>query len=350
MISQIKWMIASVVLAVPAAAQPIYQAELIGGTVNTGSRPSSISSTGVISGDISDGFNTVPAIWLNNSPQIVGTSPGTLAGISGDGAWLAGSLSEPDFSTRAVRMLRGGGFSFLSPVGVSGEALGINAQGVTVGTLGGEAAVWNADGTATTLRLPNGIGGFGAQARTVNDQGLVAGSLLNAAGVRQAFSWTRSGGIVPLPGLGGVESGASAVSSNGWIVGTAELADGNGSTAVVWRNGVVETLGGTSGSQATGVNAAGMIIGSDSGFFASTAWLWQNGQRWTLESLVAAGQLPAGWNIDQALAINDLGDIVVRVVEPVTLDSQYMVLRPVPGPGAATLLVVASGLCARRRR
>jgi hypothetical protein len=343
-------MIITATVSAAALAQPVYQAELISSTAGGNGRPAALSSSGVVAGDLLGGIDSLPAIWIGNTPSTIGSQPGSLSAVSGDGQWLAGTLVEADFSTRAVRMLRGGGFAFLSPPGVASEATGINAQGITVGSIGGEAVVWDSTGGATTLRLPGGTGGFGAQARAISNGGQVTGTLLDSIGTRRAFSWTQGGGVVALPGLGGVESRGNAVNSAGWIVGAAERGDGSGSTAVLWRNGAAIELDGIAGSEATGVNALGMIIGNDVGFTGGSAWLWLDGQRWALDALVGAGQVPSGFRIDQALAVNDLGEIVVRVIEPATLDSQYMLLRPVPGPASAGLMTLGALAAARRRR
>lgn len=82
-----------------------------------------------------------------------------------------------------------------------------------------------------------------------------------------------------LPGLGGQGSNAVAASSNGLVVGIADIATG-GSAPVLWRNGQPTAL--TIPLEAavpTSVNAGGVVVGTgyDTTKQVLVGWWWQNG-------------------------------------------------------------------------
>lgn len=90
--------------------------------------------------------------------------------------------------------------------------------------------------------------------------------------------------VVPLGGLGGISSGASAVNANGWVVGWATL--GNKlAHAVLWeptsRAFNLGTLGGKQ-SGANGINVEGDIVGE-----AQTTWGDYHAVLWTHKHFTA---------------------------------------------------------------
>jgi probable HAF family extracellular repeat protein len=76
------------------------------------------------------------------------------------------------------------------------------------------------------LGSPGGPGSR-SQAHGINDNGEIVG-LVNPAedGLDRAFYWTSGGGMVELPTLTGVESGARAINNAGVVAGYGDIASG----------------------------------------------------------------------------------------------------------------------------
>lgn len=103
-----------------------------------------------------------------------------------------------------------------------------------------------------------------------------------AFGRGRAWRWTASGGtqqLQDLPGTGGFSSGAFAITGDGTVITGFSGADGD---AVVWRNGIVESLGRIDGyhyAQGTSISDDASIIVGDiqglgGGALSSTGFVW----------------------------------------------------------------------------
>jgi len=108
-----------------------------------------------------------------------------------------------------------------------------------------------------------------SQGFNVSPHGVAVGRVFqnNAS---QAFGWTLGGGIVGLPNLAGrAYAVANSANDNGIIVGTAaDTFFGANRLPVMWQNGAVTQLtlpDGETIGDATGVNSAGIIVGSVDG-------------------------------------------------------------------------------------
>ena len=77
------------------------------------------------------------------------------------------------------------------------------------------------------------LGGGTSVGVAINAQGQVAGSADTADGVRHAFRWTPSGGMLDLGTLGGTFSSGQAINAPGQVTGYAATADG-GTHAFRW--------------------------------------------------------------------------------------------------------------------
>jgi probable HAF family extracellular repeat protein len=116
------------------------------------------------------------------------------------------------------------------------EARAINNHGVVAGIwessylgLTYHALRW-ADGVVTDLGT---LGGVGAAAYGINDDGVIVGNASTASGARHAFRWTADTGMQDLGTLGGGSSRARAINQHGTIVG--ESVDAGGHTVgFVW--------------------------------------------------------------------------------------------------------------------
>jgi hypothetical protein len=89
----------------------------------------------------------------------------------------------------------------------------------------------------------------------------------------------------------------------------------------------------------TGINNAGTIVGSADG----DAALWENGAEVNLNSEVAS-QLPAGYTLAGALAINNSGQILATAFDSKTDSSLSYVLNPTSSPLGAPEIDSASAV------
>ena len=122
---------------------------------------------------------------------------------------------------------------------------------------------------------------------------------------RQAILYS-GGSSSNLPDLGGGYSDVAALNNAGQAVGSVKATDGT-MHAVLWQNGAITdlgSLGGLSGTYATGINNAGQVVGYGSLANGSIeAFLWQAGSGMTSLADLGGGT-------GNAAAINDAGQIV----------------------------------------
>ena len=129
--------------------------------------------------------------------------------------------------------------------------------------------------------------------------------------IENAFRWTPTTGMISLGGLGGTNSRASAMSSDGGvIVGRAQNATGR-YRAFRWTTatGMVDlgTLGGGY-SEAYAVNADGRVVVGG----ASTALNEYHAFRWIpTTGMLDLGSLGNGYSGSRALAVTPVGDVIV---------------------------------------
>jgi probable HAF family extracellular repeat protein len=111
------------------------------------------------------------------------------------------------------------------------------------------------------------LGGFGSgtgvRPSAINNAGQVAGDYDVTPTLAHAFVWTNGAAndLGTIPGTGNT-SIATAINDAGQIAGTS-MTPGGGSKAVRWTNGALTILDNSAtGSQASGMNAAGEVVGS----------------------------------------------------------------------------------------
>ncbi|MGH9921008.1 MAG: hypothetical protein ACRD6W_19335 [Nitrososphaerales archaeon] len=208
------------------------------------------------------------------------------------------------------------------PGGTDSRALGENEEGQVVGwsytILENHSAVhafsWTEGGGMVDLNSLVSLGGNDSAASELSDNDQIAGYSFTQSGLPHAYSWTRAGGLVDLGTLpGGSESRATRVNNRGQIVGWADTtnvqpgADSGIRHAFSWTptGGMVDlgTFGG-SASTAAAVSDGGQVVGySDLASGAWHAFLWTQ----------AAGMRDLGTlggSTSTAHAINDDGQIV----------------------------------------
>ncbi len=173
-----------------------------------------------------------------------------------------------------------------------------------------------------------------------------------------AFLW-RKGVMTDLGVPAGYDrSSAAGLDDRGDVIGTmqtdAESQDDDSTDEVhgfVWQNGKLTDLGtlpGCTYTQPTGINSHGQVVGDSyllhvshdlpggatgfsrqGGALNGAVFLWQNGTMTDLQKLV-----PAGWQLQSAVAINDRGDILCTgyhagMPSPMVGGGAF-ILRPMP--------------------
>lgn len=246
------------------------------------------------------------ATAVNNRGQVVGTS------------W--------DSRPHAILWDERGGMRDLGTLpGFTGsQAFDINDTSQVVGTLSsateGHAFLWDERGGMRDLGTLPGFP-FSA-ARGINSAGQVVGSLYTAAGEEHAFLWTASGGMRDLGTLPGFSrSQAWALNDTGQVVGGG-FSPTDEFHAFLWdeRGGMRDlgTLAGFPRSRAWAINNTGRVVGiafTMDSRWVSRAVLWDVGGIRDLTSLLPP---QAGWDLWEALSINQRGQIVGQGV----IDSQ----------------------------
>jgi probable HAF family extracellular repeat protein len=150
-------------------------------------------------------------------------------------------------------------------------------------------------------------------------------------------------------------SHASGINNSGVVVGFSDRYYSGGTHAFLWGlpgDGNMHdlgTLGGTN-SKAFGINARGDIVGgSDSAFGYYSAFLYKDGAMTDLNNHIGA----TGWWLQEADAVNDLGQIVGYGINPAGQTHAFL-LTPTPEPSALAMLGIGSvgllALIARKRK
>jgi probable HAF family extracellular repeat protein len=178
-------------------------------------------------------------------------------------------------------------------------AFGINSSGAVVGT-SGHAFLWTKTGGMQDF---SGGGGTGL---AISDNGTIVGDSLLAntsksPGASGAFRWTAAGGMQPLGTLGNA-SHATAISSDGTIVGWSELTNGSRAPFIWTASGGIKQLGTVIGAEAYGVNSNGQVVGT-SEFAPYMPYVW-DAKTGAIQKLGTLGKTQGG-----ALAINSLGQV-----------------------------------------
>lgn len=158
-----------------------------------------------------------------------------------------------------------------------------------------------------------------------------------------AFHWSTASGIQDIGTLGGYYSYAYDINDNGLVVGAASYSGYSNYHAFAWQDGgSIQDLGtlGGSYSGAFGINNNGFVVGfakTTSSTSDSRAFLWTSDKGMQdLNDLISPS---AGWNLLEARAINDSGQIVGYGINANGGGTAFL-LNPIPEPSSALLLYV----------
>jgi probable HAF family extracellular repeat protein len=170
--------------------------------------------------------------------------------------------------------------------------------------------LWRRGAAPLDLGLNRGVSSF----LRINDAGQVMGTTFDRNGNPQAFSWTRTGGVLRLRGRGIASSDARALNEAGQITGSFTPTGGE-FTGFLWTPGrsFIELQGNR--PIPFGLNDRGMVVGVI--FLTQTAFVWTR-ERGT-ENI---GVLPGG-GFSTAYGVNNREEVVGQSS---TADSQHAFL------------------------
>ena len=277
------------------------------------------------------------------------------------------------------------------------DAFGINDSGQVVGRVGsnsGQSAFLYSGGVMTDLELPGSIaldineigqivgnakltssgydraflyeggvtldlgtlGGAYSSAAGINASGQVAGqAAIDAAGTAHAFIY--SGGVMHDLGALGTHSWGRGINESGQVIGTVEVTvegeDGDETSlrAALFANGTISDLGSLGGTvcEGQGINASGQAVGFSEitlGQVTRHAWLYSGGTMHDLNSLIDP---TSGWELQNARAINDSGQITGSGL--INGEVHGFLLTPIPEPSSFVLAALGLiGLVIWKRR
>jgi probable HAF family extracellular repeat protein len=334
--------LAALLLVTPAIATPAYTFTDLG-TLGTYSAAYGINDLGQVVGSSgkSDGsgaaylwhssvMTELPgldggATWawkINNSGQIVGSSarlmpfPGTgvISGYRQPVTWTSGALTQlPTFD-----------IGILDPV--RGDAMAINSSGQLVGNVFNTSALWSGGSIANI-----GIADSNSFATSINDTGQVVGYY---------FGTDYSGGFVWQQGVvTRLDGYAFDINNAGVVVGQTSAGrpySWNGDAYTIMSLGPAATRG-----TPTAINDSGSTVGYIYVDQTVAGALWQDGELFQLDSLVAESN---GWHLEYGSDINASGQIVGYATKP-TGEMHAFLLDPIAGvPEPSSTLLLLTGL------
>jgi uncharacterized membrane protein len=269
-----------------------------------GSRPYVWSDTGLTELVVPEGHVLMSVLGINSARVAVGDLEDTGTGA---GDWRDVPVVWVNGQPTVLPLLPG--FTM-------GGAVAINDAGIIAGYVMDQtwdnwaAVVWTA-GQPTRLSMP---GGGSAWASDINSGGVLTGSY-SAGSAERAFRWN-AGQVETLQPLQGFAASAGlALNDGGDVVGFSYNATSNITRATMWRGTVAVSLGEFPGGRyyrAWGVNNQLQAVGgvdSEGQGVRRAAFISEDGRMSLLSHLTSEG-----WEIIEAMAINDAGQIAAIAV------------------------------------
>jgi probable HAF family extracellular repeat protein len=283
-----------------------------------------INNSGVIAGDIPIGSQIQAFVAQSGGPIVgIGTPPGGFVDVGSSQAnainssgQVTGTLSSPSspVSCGAVPC----GFTYNNGVietfhqGFYTSALAINDSGVVAGYTGDATSVSGfiySNGVFQELgTLP---GDTGSRAYGINNSGQVVGNSFNNNGSEHGFLYS-NGTMQDLGTLpGDTMSFAWSINNLGQVTGQSQGLGGVSGFIYDPGTGLMTALGSlpdTGYQRPEDINDSGQIVGYANFLTSgSAAFLYSDGTMYNLDDLLADG---TGWNLTEAIAINDSGEIL----------------------------------------
>jgi probable HAF family extracellular repeat protein len=271
-----------------------------------------INNRGQIVGNADLGGGSVSHAFLYSHGQMFDLFPGSGNSFSSasdinNRGQIVGTLGSQAF------LYRRGQVTQIGLGGANSAAFGINDKGDVVGyasppgaDLDLHAFLYRHGQTIDlTPTLPGGEFGSFSIATDVNDRGAVVGYISPFEIFQQPFLW-REGTLTDLPLVlpGDDIAVPFRINNSGEVVGFSLSFSDFEDHAVLLSHGQLISLG---PGVATSLNDRGQVVGSSFAAGNETAFLYQNGTRIELNSLLHAG---SGWALSSASDINDRGQIV----------------------------------------
>ena len=351
-ISTIPAFIVSMVVAATVTAQPVWLIFDIGVVQkgDTASQGFGVCNSFAVGRSIrtnaSQAFTWSLGAGLVGLPNLAGRNHAVSNSVNDNGIVVGTAATTLFGSNRLPVIWQNGAVTQLPlPAGESiGDATGVNASGVAVGSVDGgslQQGVIYSGATATIITQTTTTGCSFVTAFGINNSGRIVGFGIdpnNAArnvGIVYDIGSPNAFEVGALPGLNGAL--AFGVSNNGHVVGASMLNQGSG-LPFIYTDAVgmvaIPLATGTSQGSARGVNSAGWVVGQDSSAF-SIPFLWDGGTTYRLADLLPPG---SGWDLEMntsssALGISDSGIIVGTGVHNGETRAYAMVpIYPTPTP------------------
>ena len=302
-----------------AQAAPTYTIAPIAGLGGSASQVNALNNAGTAVGFAYTSGNHTNAYVASNGtttslhPGNANSGNSSATGINESGT-VVGYISTANGPTRAA-VFSNGGVQVLGTLGgTNSYGNGINASGQVVGlsqTADGSQRGFVTGANGNLIEIGPRNGGYSSDANAINDLGAVTGYVdVNGNGDYRAYIYT-NGTMQILDTLGGNYAQGYAINNAGMVAGYSYLAGDMVAHAFLYTNGQVNDIGGFGGdTYATGINAAGSVVGSGmAGDGSFHAFLYSGGLFQDLNSLIDPS---LGWSIQLATDINDKGQIAAR--------------------------------------